>query len=88
MSNVVEVSATGDVTTHAGVLKSVTLSAGADAATVVIRDGSGGNILLTLKSAILSTVSWRSGDKSGVFVSSGIHATITGTSPAIDVEHG
>ncbi len=91
MSNLKEVSATGDVTTSAtatpSVLYSVTLSAGADAASVVIRDGSGGAIKLTLKAAILSTVSWKAGNKAGILMGTGIHATVTGTAPAIDIEY-
>lgn len=89
MSNLKEVSATGDVVTGADSyrLHSVTVSAAADAASVVIKDTSGGAALVTVKAAIQTTVTWRAGDPKGVFIGTTIHATVTGTAPAVDIEY-
>lgn len=82
-----EVSATGDVTTGVPVyLHSLVLTAGSDAATVVIKDGSSGSARLTLKAAANTSTSWRCGDPKGVLFSTAIHATLTGTGPVADVE--
>lgn len=86
MSTLIEASATGDVKTVDTVLHSVTLTAGADAASVVVRDGSGGSAILTIKAAANSTVSWRCGSREGVFFGTAVHATFTGTSPTADFE--
>lgn len=82
-----EVTATGNVTAVVpAYLHSVTLTAGADAASVVIKDGSSGAARLTLKAAASSTVTWRAGSADGVLFAAAIHATFTGTSPVADVE--
>lgn len=86
MSNLIQASATGDVKAVVTVLHSVNLTAGADAASVVVRDGSGGSALLTLKAAANSTVNWACGSREGVLFSTSIHATFTGTSPTADFE--
>lgn len=88
MSNLIEVDATGDVKAVRSVLHSVALTAGADAASVVVRDGSGGDPLLTLKAAANSTVRWACGSKEGVYFADAIHATFTGTAPVADFETG
>jgi len=70
-------------------LKSITLAAGADAASVVVddsTDGSGSD-LLTLKAAAGTTATWRSGDKQGVFFGTALYAAITGTAPAVSFEY-
>lgn len=89
MSRLKEISATGDVATGADMYRlfSVTVSAGADAASAVIRDTSGGNPLVTVKAPIQGTVTWRCGDPDGVIIGTTIHATVTGTSPAIAIEY-
>lgn len=89
MSTLKQVAATGDVVTGADVyrLYSVTVSAAADAASCVIKDTSGGSALLTVKAAIGTTATWRAGDPEGVFIGTTIHATVTGTSPAVNVEY-
>jgi hypothetical protein len=89
VSNLKEISATGDVVTGGDGyrLHSVTVSAAADAASVVIRDVSGSSPLLTVKAAIGATATWRAGDVDGVFVGTTIHATVTGTAPAVDIEY-
>ena len=81
-----EVSTTGDVTTNDGsILWSVALSAAGDAATLVVKDGSGGATRLTLKAAAGTTASHTFGI--GVLFSSGIHAAFTGTGPVADFEY-
>lgn len=89
MSILKQVAATGDVITGADAyrLHSVTLAAAADAASVVIKDTSSGSAIMTLKAAIGATASWVAGDPEGVFIGTTIHATVTGTSPAVSVEY-
>ena len=89
MSKLKEVSATGDVATGADGYRlfSVTVTAAADAASCVIRDVSGSSPLVTVKAAIQTTATWRCGDPEGVFIGTTIHATVTGTSPAVGVEY-
>jgi hypothetical protein len=53
----------------------------------VIRDVSGSDPLVTVKAAILSTATWRAGDPEGVWIGTTIHATVTGTAPAVDIEY-
>lgn len=67
-----------------GLLWGVTLSAGADAATVVVREGgSGGTVLLTVKAAINTTVNVRT---YGSRYTGQLHLTFTGTSPEASIE--
>lgn len=89
MSKLKEIAATADVATGGDgyYLHSVTVSAAADAASCVIRDVSGSSALLTVKAAIGTTASWRAGDSHGVFIGTTIHATVTGTAPAVDIEY-
>lgn len=70
-------------------LKSITLTAGADAASVVIDDSTDGSgtDLLTLKAAAGTSATWRSGDRQGPFFWAALYATITGTSPAVVFEY-
>lgn len=81
-----EADATGDVVARDCMLQSVTLTGGSDAATVVIRDGGGTDVLLTLKAAANTSVQWRTGSEDGVFFGTGVHATFTGTGPLAYVE--
>lgn len=82
-----EVSATGNVTTTVpAYLHSVVLTAGSDAATLLVKDGSGGATRLTLKAAANTSATWTSGEKCGVLFGSAIHATLTGTGPVADFE--
>lgn len=81
-----ELSATGDVTTtDSSILWSVALTGGSDAASVIVKDGSGGTTRLTLKAAANTTVSHQF--VKGVLFTSGIHATFTGTGPVADFEY-
>ena len=85
-SNVLHVTATGDVVTASAVLRGVVLSGGADAATAVIKaGGSSGTTILTVKAAIATTVSVPIAD---VYCAGGIHVTITGTTPPCTVIYG
>lgn len=89
MSSLKEVSATGDVVTGADGyrLHSVVLTAAGATSSVVIRDTSGGSALLTVKAAANTTARWEAGDRSGVFVGTTIHATLSGASAVADVEY-
>lgn len=80
------VNATGNVTTaKPAVLYSVVLTGGSDAATLVVKDGSSGSTLLTLKAAANTTVQWRA--VRGVHIGTAIHATFTGTGPVAAFEY-
>lgn len=69
------------------VVTAVVLTAGADAASVVLRDGgAGGTVRLTLKAAANSSVPVIF--PSGVVFGSGVHVTLTGTSPTVSVAYG
>lgn len=81
-----QVNSTGDVTTAVpAILYSVVLTAGADAASVVVKDGSSGSTLLTLKAAANTSATWQA--VRGVHVGTAIHATFTGTSPVASFEY-
>ena len=72
--------ATGDVTTVTSHLQAVTLTAGADAASVALRaGGASGTLLLTVKAAANTTTPVPLG--AAVPFSGGLHATFSGTSP-------
>lgn len=80
------VAATGDITTANAYLRSVVLTGGSDAATVVVRaGGSGGTVILTLKAAINTTAPQAVFGR--VYCGAGIHVTVTGTAPAVTVEY-
>jgi len=85
--NLVQVAATGDVATGPRQLHSVVLTAAAAAASVVVRDGSGGAVRLTVKAAIEATVSWVASDPKGVPFYSSVHATLTGAGALVSVEY-
>lgn len=88
MSRLKSVTATGDVTTVTSHLHSVVLTAGSDAATLVVKEGgSGGTTILTLAAATGDTVAWHAGDSDGVQCTGGIHATTTGTGEAASFEY-
>lgn len=79
-SKVVQVAATGDVTTRDSYLRAVTLTAAADAASLTVRaGGSGGTVVLTVKAAIGATAVVD--DLHDGACESGIHVTLTGTDP-------
>lgn len=79
------VAATADITTANAYLRSVSLTGGSDAATVVVRaGGSGGTVILTLKAAINTTAPQAVFGRA--YCAAGIHVTVTGTAPAVTVE--
>ncbi|PXY21127.1 hypothetical protein [Prauserella muralis] len=76
-SQILEVTATGDVTTRDSYLRTVVLTGGSAASTLTVKaGGSGGTTVLTLKAAIDTTVSAELAD---AFCGGGIHATLAGT---------
>ncbi len=89
MSNLKQVAATGDVVTGADQyqLFSVVLTAGSDAATLAVKDTSGGSTVLTLKAAASTSAAWTAGDVDGVLIGTTIHATLTGTGPVACFEY-
>jgi len=85
-SKAVEVSATGVAVAGDAYLKSVTLTAGSDLATLVVRDGAAGPVRLTLKAAANTSTLWVCGDAQGASFGVDVHATLTGTGPVADLE--
>lgn len=84
-----EVSATGNVTaTVPAYLHSVTLTPdGTNAASLLVKDGSGGATRLTLRvPGAGPSVTWSAGDHQGVLFGTAIHATLTGTGAVADFE--
>lgn len=87
MNRSVTVTATGDVAAavEGGVLCSVCLTAGADAATAVLRSGgASGTIILKLAAAAGTTASHTF--LAPVSYVTTLHATLTGTSPVLALE--
>lgn len=80
-STIQQITATGDVTTYSTYVRMVCLSAGVDAAVLVVRaGGSGGTQVLTLKATAGKTEALILED---AYFPGGVHATFTtGTSPA------
>lgn len=80
VSQIKQVSATGDVTTVDSHLRSVSLTAGSDTATLTVRaGGSGGTTVLTVKALAATTATVP--DLGGAFCGEGVHATLAGTAP-------
>lgn len=85
-ANAVQRTTTGVVTAADAYLKSVILTPGSDAATVVVKaGGASGTTILTLAATSSTTGSSVSGDLYGAYCADGIHVTLTGTSPAVTV---
>jgi hypothetical protein len=79
-----QVAATGDITVQNALLRNVIVTAGADAASAVIRaGGASGTVVLTVKAAIGLTQA--TGELGRAQCPGGIHVTATGTAPAITV---
>jgi len=76
--------ATGDVTTASAYIKNVVLTASSDTATVVVKAGGSSGTQILKLSAVANT-SANSGDLHDSYCASGIHVTLTGTSPAVSV---
>lgn len=84
--------ATGDVVAGRRTLHSVVLTPAAAVATLDIRDGSGGAVLLSLQAAANgSSVIWAAGSprgqEAGLPFGSSIHATLAGAGASVTVEH-
>ena len=79
-----QVSATGDVTTRDAFLRSVTLTAGSDAATLTVKaGGASGTTVLTVKAAAGTTAVVT--DVHDALCADGIHATLAGTGPVASI---
>lgn len=81
-----QVSATGDVTVGSAMVKGIVITAGLDVATVVIRDSSGGDPMLTLSVPSNQTFQWRCAGE-GLFAATNVHATITGVGATVSFEY-
>lgn len=80
-SQILSRTTTGDVTTGDAYIHTVSLTAGSDAATAIVKaGGSSGTQILKLAAATGTTVV--SGDLGDAFCKGGIHVALTGTSPA------
>lgn len=93
MSQLKRVTATGDVAAAgtgggARVLRSVVLTPAAAAATLDVRDGSGGAIIASLQAAANgNSAIWSVVDRAGVPFTTAIHATIAGASASATFEY-
>lgn len=77
-----EITSDGVVKAAPGILVSVLLTAGADAATIILYDNAStasGTVLATVKAAANLTAQWT--PTSGYAAANGIYADVTGTSP-------
>jgi len=87
MSNLVTANATALLHTGPGRVGMVSLTGAGDAATVIIRDavaGSGTDYVVRLMAAAAGVSVSR--QLHGLTFSTGLHATITGTTPVVEVE--
>jgi len=84
------VTATGAVHTGKAWLKSVMLTPAAAVAMLDVRDDTSGatTILLSVQSAVSgNSAGWTSGDTEGVWMTTGIHATLTGAGATATFEY-
>lgn len=89
-SKLKQLSASGKVADGNLWLKSVTLTAGAEAdATVSVDDSTDGNgtALLGLATPKGTTVTWKGGDPGGVFFGVALYATLSGTGASVSCEY-
>jgi hypothetical protein len=86
-SRLVNITATGDITAAGvnGEVYSITLAAGSDTATAVVRDGGSGGTIIAKLSAVANTQATYTLVK-GHHYTNGLHATLTGTSPSFTAE--
>ena len=84
-----QISATGDVETGKGYLKSVTLTPAAALSTVAVRlNGASGTVVKTLQAAASgASVVWISSDHEGVYFQGALHGTLSGASALADFEY-
>lgn len=80
MSNVKQVTGTGDAVTGPVRLLSVVLTHTGAAGVTTIRDGSGGTVFLTLRCVTDGSGQWTAADPAGVQIGTSINvASLTGT---------
>lgn len=88
MANLSHVTADTTVKSSRGFVRSVTLTAGTDAATVVVKDGgASGTSKITLKAAAAATVVWSAHDPAGALFGTDIYVDVTGTTPTVITEY-
>lgn len=87
-TKLVRVAATGTVVTGKCWLKGILLMGGSAASTVEVRDNTAGSgtVIASLAAVIGSSESWETGDSEGVWITTGIHATLTGAGAAATFE--
>lgn len=86
-SRLVKVAATGNVRTGSVKLRSVVLTPAAALSTLDVRDGSGGNVIMSLQAAASgASVPWMSGDEDGVVFGTAVHATLVGAGASATFE--
>lgn len=71
-------------TTKRGMVTALNLTAGVDAATAVVRDGDGSGTIIASLSAAAGT-SQPESFPAGMIFTAGLHVTLTGTAPTLDV---
>jgi hypothetical protein len=87
LSNLAQVTGSGDVATGVRKLRSITLTPAAAVATVVVKDGSGGSAVLSLQAAANgNSVQWRAG-ADGVQFATAINLTLIGVGAIVVVEY-
>lgn len=84
-----KVTATGDVETRKGYLKSIILTPAAAVSTLDVRlDGSGGTVVASLQAAANgASAIWESGDDDGVPFGGALHATLAGVGASATFEY-
>lgn len=89
MSTLTRLTGTGQAKTGKGSLKSVALQGGSANSTVTIYDNTSatGTVLISLAAIIGQSAVWTSGSKDGAYVSTGLHAVLSGTGAIVTVEH-
>lgn len=88
-SNLRRITATGVICTGKCRLKSAVLQGGSANSTALIEDSAagGGTVILGLAAVIGDSAAWTAADPEGVFVTTGIYATLAGTGAALSVEY-
>lgn len=84
MSQLANFAATGDVITRDASLHSAILTHSAAATCDIRAGGSGGTVVASLRLGGSGTVTWRSGDPTGVSCPDGIHVTLSAGSVGVE----
>ncbi len=85
MNRFATATATGVIDEGSGILYSVGVCAGVDAATVVVRTGGAGGTIIC-KLGVAAGLSAQRTFVCGVAYNADLHVTVTGTTPQVDVE--